>query len=163
MKEHNLNPEEFLLDEIVSIELIGDDKTIDISVEDIHMFFCNDIYTHNSSAESEIIVASQVSEDYSKIMTADLVISLARPLKTKLGGTGSWHIIKNRFGPDGLTFPSKINTTNGSIQIFDETSIEGKNTKIAIQNGDEVVRKTLAAKYDQLKTSTNSNLTKFSN
>ena len=95
-------------------------------------------------------------------MTGDLVISLARKLKNKLGGTGTWHIIKNRFGPDGLSFPSKINTSNGSIQIFDENTQQGKNTKIDIQNGDDLIRKSLASKYKQMNNAGESNkLTKF--
>jgi hypothetical protein len=31
-----------------------------------------------------------------------------------------WHIMKNRYGADGLTFSSKINTSNGYIEINDQ-------------------------------------------
>lgn len=116
---------------------------------------------NREGAKSDIIDGTQVSEDYSKIMTGDLVISLQRKLQNKLGGTGTWHIIKNRFGPDGLTFPSKINTSNGSIQIFEENTVQGKQTKIAMQ-GDDLIRKSLASKFQQMQGSSNkSNLTKF--
>ena len=52
-------------------------------------------------------------------MIGDLVVSLARKKEDKVRGTGRWHIMKNRYGPDGLTFMSLINTSNGRIHIED--------------------------------------------
>ena len=34
----------------------------------------------------------------------------------------------DRFGPDGITFPSKMNASNGKIDIYVDTSIQGKET-----------------------------------
>jgi len=109
MKNHKLKQSDFTLDEIKSIELIGDQDTVDITVEDTHMFFANDIYSHNSALEDDIIEADKIAESYAKVMVADFVVSLSRKMADKISGTGRWHIIKNRFGPDGLTFPSKMN------------------------------------------------------
>ena len=53
-------------------------------------------------------------------MIGDIIISLARGRKDKVNGTGNWHFIKNRYGADGLTFGSKINTANGFIDIYDQ-------------------------------------------
>jgi hypothetical protein len=53
-------------------------------------------------------------------MIGDIIISLARGRKDKVNGTGNWHFIKNRYGADGLTFSSKINTANGFIDIYDQ-------------------------------------------
>ncbi len=50
----------------------------------------------------------------------DIIISLARGRKDKVNGSGNWHFIKNRYGADGLTFGSKINTANGYIDIYDQ-------------------------------------------
>ena len=108
MKDHNLTSYDLDLVEIESIELIGEEETVDITVEDTHMFFANDIYTHNSALEMDVIEADKISESYSKIMIADFVLSLSRKVTDKIAGTGRWHIIKNRFGPDGLTLPSKL-------------------------------------------------------
>jgi replicative DNA helicase len=119
---------------------------------------------NRSSSESEIITGAQVSEDYSKIMTGDVVISLARPLEQKSAGFGSWYIIKNRFGPDGLKFVSKINTGNGDIQIFDKDSRQGKEINMSMQNSEELTRKLLSTKYNQLKNNRDNiapKLTKF--
>ena len=71
-----------------------------------------DISQANRSAlDEDVIEETKVSESYQKIMTADFVMSLSRKVEDKIGNTGRFHVIKNRFGPDGMTFPSKINTT----------------------------------------------------
>lgn len=117
---------------------------------------------NRSAANSDIIQGDQVSEDYSKIMTADLVISLQRKLTDKLSGTGSWHFIKNRFGPDGLTFPSKIAFGTGFIQIFEPNSLQGKETTQIQKNGEDVIRKTALSRYKEMKDNApTKKLTKF--
>jgi len=83
-------------------------------------------------------------------MTADFVLSLSRKIEDKIAGTGRWHVIKNRFGPDGITFPSKMNMSNGQIQIYEETSVQGKNTQKQIDGGAEAMRKRLAKKYTEV-------------
>jgi len=52
-------------------------------------------------------------------MIGDIIISLARGRKDKVNGTGRWHFMKNRYGADGLTFGSKIDTSNGKIDIYE--------------------------------------------
>jgi replicative DNA helicase len=102
-----------------------------------------------SSTDDEVIEGNKVSESYNKIMIADFVMSLSRKLNDKIGGTGRWHIIKNRFGPDGMTFPSKINTTNGHIEIFEPNSDIGKSVSENMK-GDTMVKKALAQKFKEL-------------
>jgi hypothetical protein len=79
-------------------------------------------------------------------MIADFVISLSRKIADKVANTGRWHIIKNRFGPDGLTFPSKMDTSTGIIHIFDEMSIGGKEQQKKMDNSSEYLRKMLSKK-----------------
>jgi len=129
MNKHNLETEMFDLVEIESIELIGDTNTIDITVEDTHMFFANDIYSHNSGAHSDIIEADKIAGSYDKIMIADFAMSLSRKRGDKLAGTGRIHVIKNRFGSDGMTFSAKINTANGHIDI-DASEMDDSELKV---------------------------------
>ena len=107
---------------------------------------------NRSALEDDIIEAGKISESYSKIMIADFVLSLSRKVTDKLAGTGRWHVIKNRFGPDGITFPSKMNTSNGQINIYNETSIQGKDTKKEMKNGEEYARKMLSQKFKEINT-----------
>ena len=70
---------------------------------------------NRSSLDDDVIEAQKISESYQKIMTADFVVSLSRKVEDKIGNTGRFHVIKNRFGPDGLTFPAKVNTNTGAV------------------------------------------------
>ncbi len=106
---------------------------------------------NRSALEDDVIGAEKIAESYSKIMTADFVLSLSRKIEDKIAGTGRWHVIKNRFGPDGITFPSKMNMSNGQIQIYEETSVQGKTTQKEIDGGAEAMRKRLAKKYTEVK------------
>ena len=58
---------------------------------------------NRSSLEEDVIGADKVSEDYSKVMTADFVMSMSRKVEDKIANTGRFHVIKNRFGPDGIS------------------------------------------------------------
>lgn len=105
---------------------------------------------NRSALEEDVIDASKVAESYGKVMVADFIISLSRKVQDKLAGTGRWHIIKNRFGPDGITLPSKMNTSNGQFNIYTDTSVDGKDTRKQMENGNELARKMLAAKFAEI-------------
>ena len=105
---------------------------------------------NRSALEEDIIGAEKIAESYSKVMIADFVVSLSRKTTDKLSGTGRWHVIKNRFGPDGLTFPSKMNMSVCKINIFAENTIEGIDTKKTMANHEEVLKSTLRNKFQEL-------------
>ena len=106
--------------------------------------------TQRSSIQDEIIEADKISESYSKIMTADLVISLSRKLEDKANHTGRAHIIKNRFGTDGITLPVYMNTGAGKIEIYDENSSKGIMLKKQMQASEGIMKKTLARKLQEM-------------
>ena len=58
---------------------------------------------NRSALEEDVIGADKVAEDYSKVMTADFVMSMSRKVEDKIANTGRFHVIKNRFGIDGIT------------------------------------------------------------
>ena len=101
---------------------------------------------NRSSLEEDVIGADKVSEDYSKVMTADFVMSMSRKVEDKIANTGRFHVIKNRFGPDGITFPATINTNTGFNQIYETNTQGGKEVQGKMNNADEYIRKTLAQK-----------------
>lgn len=105
---------------------------------------------NRSALEEDIIEADKIAESYAKVMVADFVVSLSRKTADKISGTGRWHVIKNRFGPDGLTFPSKMNMATAKIDIFAETTVMGKEAKSLMQNESEVIRKALSNKFAEL-------------
>jgi hypothetical protein len=105
---------------------------------------------NRSALEQDIIEADKIAESYAKVMVADFVVSLSRKTADKISGTGRWHVIKNRFGPDGLTFPSKMNMATAKIDIYAENTILGKEAKQLMQSDTEVVRQALANKFAEL-------------
>jgi len=105
---------------------------------------------NRSALEQDIIEADKISESYGKVMIADFIISLSRKVTDKIAGTGRWHIIKNRFGPDGMTFPSNMNMANCRIEIYEESSFNGQEAKGKMQNSDEFKRKRLSQKYKEI-------------
>tara|TARA_Y100000114_G_C11756186_1_gene326969 strand:+ start:127 stop:1476 length:1350 start_codon:yes stop_codon:yes gene_type:complete len=105
---------------------------------------------NRSALEEDVIGAEKISESYGKVMVADFVISLSRKVQDKLAGTGRWHVIKNRFGPDGITLPSKMNTSNGQIHIYADTSVQGKDAQKQMDNGEEYTRKLLSRKFQEI-------------
>ena len=104
-----------------------------------------------SAANDEIITGDQVAESYKKIMTGDIIISIARKIEDKMANTARWHVIKNRYGIDGITFPSKVDTSIGRIEIYAPESVDGTSTRKEMKNSNELVRKELAVKYKDFK------------
>jgi replicative DNA helicase len=109
---------------------------------------------NRGAAKNDIIEGDNAAGSYEKIMIGDIIISLARKRKDKVNGTGRWHIMKNRYGADGLTFGSKIDTSNGHIDIYstpledDEESPRSSNNDYS--NVDEDDRDYLSKKFFEL-------------
>ena len=105
---------------------------------------------NRSALEEDVIGADKVAEDYSKVMTADFVMSMSRKVEDKIANTGRFHVIKNRFGIDGSTYPATINTNVGQIQVFEGSSQFGKDAQSKMDNSQEFLRKELANKYNEM-------------
>jgi archaellum biogenesis ATPase FlaH len=103
-----------------------------------------------ASLEDDVIEADKIAASYGKVMVADFLMSLSRKVEDKLSGTGRGHVIKNRFGPDGITLPSKINTNNGQFNFFEPQTKEGKETNKQMKSGEVLIKKNLAQKYKDL-------------
>lgn len=105
---------------------------------------------NRTGAGEDILESQHAAGSYDKIMIADQLFSLARSRKDKKRGTGKWHIMGNRYGADGLTFNSKINTYNGHIEI-DEKPLdeEDENNKDNYSDLDEDDKFILKNKFKQ--------------
>ena len=105
---------------------------------------------NRSSLEEDVIDASKVAEAYSKVMTADFILSVSRKVEDKIANTGRFHVIKNRFGIDGITYPATINTNTGSILVYESSTQGGKEVQGKMDNSEEYLRKQLSNKYDDM-------------
>ena len=103
--------------------------------------------TNRAAIEHEVIQADSVGDSYKKVQTADFIMSVSRKTKDKLSNTGRIHIVKNRFGPDGMTFPAKIDTFHGVMDVFAANSADGMSATKDSKNGEGLEKKLLHKKY----------------
>ena len=69
------------------------------------------------NAKDDVIEGDKAADSYNKMMIADFAMSLSRKRQDKVNGTGRIHVMKNRYGADGMTYAAKVNTNYGGIEI----------------------------------------------
>ena len=74
---------------------------------------------NRAGAKDDVIEGDKAAGSYDKIMITDFCMSLSRKAKDKVNGTGRFHIMKNRYGMDGLTFGVKADTSTGHFDVID--------------------------------------------
>lgn len=110
---------------------------------------------NRSGAKDDIIEGDKAAGSYDKIMITDISISLSRKKEDKVAGTGRFHIMKNRYGGDGMTFGAKVDTSTGRFEIFDdyEENDESYNPAKPVNDFSDVnvqERETLKKKFFEL-------------
>lgn len=109
---------------------------------------------NRAGAKDNIIEGDKAAGSYDKMMITDLSISLSRKKEDKVNGTGRLHIMKNRYGMDGLTFQVDVNTSNGQIaigeQYDEEADTVAPRSKQSNDNFDDLDRKMLSNKFFEL-------------
>ena len=79
---------------------------------------------NRQGAQDEVIEGHKAAGSYDKMMITDFAASISRRAKDKQTGIGRFHIMKNRYGMDGLTYGANINISMGSFQLVDESELE---------------------------------------
>ena len=74
---------------------------------------------NRAGAKDDVIEGDKAAGSYDKIMITDFCMSLSRKAKDKVNGTGRFHIMKNRYGMDGLTFGVQADTSTGHFEVHD--------------------------------------------
>ena len=103
--------------------------------------------TNRTGIDAEVIEADKIADSYAKVMNADFIMSLSRKSKDKLSNTARMHIMKNRFGQDGITFPCKMDTNKGILEVYTATSSDGIIASKESKNGEIVEKQLLHKKY----------------
>lgn len=106
---------------------------------------------HRGAHEADTIQAHNVADSYRKIMTGDFVFSLSRKSDDKTSDTARIHIIKNRFGADGMTFPTYFNSSNGDIKVFLENSPQGIELKQKMQDHEDHTNDVMRDHWNKIK------------
>ena len=112
--------EDFELSEIESIECVGDTTTVDITVEDTHMFFANDIYTHNSGFLNEINDIQAIGKAIEPFQVADMVMTFAQPAAMASENKCILLLLKNRLGPKNIVLECFYDPNQGVFRQLSE-------------------------------------------
>ena len=109
---------------------------------------------NRSGAQDDIIQGDKAAGSYDKIMISDFCMSLSRKKEDKVNGTGRIHIMKNRYGMDGITYNAQVDTTTGHVSLSsgddDEvsTKIQSKSNSLSEWNNNDLTK--LSNKYTEL-------------
>ena len=79
---------------------------------------------NRQGALDEVIEGHKAAGSYDKMMITDFAASISRRAKDKQTGVGKLHIMKNRYGMDGLTFNAAINIAIGEYRIISDIEFE---------------------------------------
>ena len=95
---------------------------------------------NRAGAKDDVIEGDKAAGSYDKIMITDFCMSLSRKAKDKVNGTGRFHIMKNRYGMDGLTFGVQADTSTGHFEVHDynEDDYESETPQNQSNNYDSV-------------------------
>jgi len=110
---------------------------------------------NRAGAKDDIIEGDKAAGSYDKIMVTDVAMSLSRKRQDKVNGTGRFHIMKNRYGMDGLTYSVRVNTANGHFEVNDTIEDDDEPTQPTQNNNsfnqiDTFDKKHLAQKFFEL-------------
>ena len=86
---------------------------------------------NRAGAQDKIIEGDKAAGSYDKMMISDFAMSLSRKKEDKVNNTGRFHIMKNRYGMDGLTFSVNADTSTGHFEVFDYNDSEGEEENLA--------------------------------
>ena len=111
---------------------------------------------NRAGAKDDVIEGDKAAGSYDKIMITDVAISLSRKKEDKVNGTGRFHIMKNRYGMDGMTFSVVADTSTGHFEVtdhhFDSSDSPPPIQQIEGTNMNTLDRDLLANQFFQLNT-----------
>jgi replicative DNA helicase len=111
---------------------------------------------NRSGAQDKIIEGDKAAGSYDKMMIADFAMSLSRKKEDKVNGTGRFHIMKNRYGTDGLTFMVNADTSTGHFEVTEyhdqdeEDKPSPKSKSNSFDNVDNYDKELLRKKFFEL-------------
>ena len=108
---------------------------------------------NRAGSKDDIIEGDKAAGSYDKMMIVDFALSLSRKKEDKVNNTGRFHVMKNRYGMDGMTFHINADTSTGHFEITEvldpdeepRTQSSPKNT-----NFDDLDKQMLANKFFEL-------------
>jgi replicative DNA helicase len=111
---------------------------------------------NRAGAKDDVIEGDKAAGSYDKMMVTDIAISLSRKKEDKVNGTGRFHIMKNRYGMDGMTFSVVADTSTGHFEVsdhhFDDSDAPSPVQQLPNTNLNTLDRDALAQQFFSLNT-----------
>ena len=85
---------------------------------------------NRAGAKDDVIEGDKAAGSYNKIMITDFCMSLSRKKEDKVNNTGRFHLMKNRYGMDGITFGIEADTSIGHFTIKNEYDEDDESTTL---------------------------------
>ena len=86
---------------------------------------------NRAGANDNVIQGDKAAGSYDKIMITDFCMSLSRKKEDKVNNTGRFHLMKNRYGMDGITFGIEADTSTGHFIIKNEYDEDDESATLA--------------------------------
>lgn len=103
-------------EEIVNIEEVGLVDMVDIEVSGNHLFYANDILTHNSNSD---VGLEDTSESFGLPATADFMFALITSEELEELGQIMVKQLKNRYSDPGVNRRFVIGVDRSRMRLFD--------------------------------------------
>jgi replicative DNA helicase len=109
---------------------------------------------NRAGSKDDVIEGDKAAGSYDKMMITDFALSLSRKKEDKVNNTGRFHVMKNRYGMDGVTFYLNADTSTGHFEITDtpDPDDEPRQPSSKNTNFDDLDRKMLSHKFFELNT-----------
>jgi hypothetical protein len=127
------------LDEIVSIEEVGEVETIDIEVDGNHLFVANGILTHNSGYGAHTVEMDNIADSMAIAHTADLIISLTQNEELKENSQLKFDVIKSRISRNGVG--GLVDVDYERMKLLGSEDVENSLMSNIIKQGTEDIEK----------------------
>jgi len=109
---------------------------------------------NRAGSKDDVIEGDKAAGSYDKMMITDFALSLSRKKEDKVNNTGRFHVMKNRYGMDGVTFYLNADTSTGHFEITDtpDPDDEPRQSPSKNTNFDDLDRRMLSHKFFELNT-----------
>lgn len=84
------------------------------------LFVLTAVQTNRGGVSKEVLDKDDISEDFKKVMHADIIFGLSRTKEDKMYGFARISMVKNRNGRDGQWYACKLDTATARLEIIQE-------------------------------------------
>jgi hypothetical protein len=102
--------------EVISIEEVGEMDMIDIEVSDNHLFYANDILTHNSNSD---VGLEDTSESFGLPATADFMFAIISNDELRSVNQIMVKQLKNRYSDIGINSKFVVGVDRSKMRLYD--------------------------------------------